>query len=167
MWYSITVLVPLSVSAGLELFSLSLQQMNSLIVQQQERKLTSADKNHSYLWGLLKGLCNFYELTFQSCAFQFLSCCPILSIFGECCCTCQSLLLCRVWSKSWILFSLPKYFLSLTVSSIQSFLCSTLPCSFEVGISGQISMLLLLVLVTRTGLALLKEKSGFDQPLAA
>lgn len=46
------------------------------------------------------------------------------------------------------------------------FLCSTFPCSLEAGITEQISLLLPFLLVTRTRLALLKEKSGFGQPLA-
>lgn len=88
--------------------------MQSLIVQQQhETKVIPDDKNHSYLWGLLKGLCNFYGLTFLAEVLRFLVLWLLsyLIYMGNVAATYPSLLLCPVWSRSWI-SSVPKYFLS-------------------------------------------------------
>lgn len=87
--------------------------MQSLTVQQQHvTKVIPDDKNHSYLWGLLKGLCNFYGLTFLAEVLCFLVSRLLshLNYMGNVAATYLSLLLCPVWSRSWI-SSLPKYFL--------------------------------------------------------
>lgn len=63
-----------------------------------------------YLWGLLKGLCNFYGLTFLAEVLCFLVS-QLLShlryIWGMLLPNIKSLLLCPVWSRSWIFFSHP------------------------------------------------------------
>lgn len=142
---ALTILVPLSVPAGLEPFSLSLQLMISLTVQQQhERKIVLDAGNHSYLWGLLKELCTFYGPTFLVevlWGFFFPSCTPVFSILGNVYAKYLFLLLCPTCSK--ILFSPHKWFLPLPITFIKSFLCSAFTPVFKwisPEFAGQISL---------------------------
>lgn len=137
---ALTVLVPLSVSAGFEHFGLSLQLAKSLAVQQQhEREIILDDGNRSYLWGPLKGLCTFMVQLFllKSLVCFFPSCWPTFHILGSVAAKYGSLLLCPTCSSSFwdTSFSLPKCFLSLPVPFIVFSVQDFPPC-FEVGIIG-------------------------------
>lgn len=133
----------------------------------------SQEKNRPWWWESQQPWGSFqrgYVLLWFSFYFLFPSCCPAFCILLPVAAKYPSLLLCLSCSSSFLDVSvfLHKHFLSLLLNFIKLFLFSTFPPVLQwmsLEVAGQISLLLSLLLVVRTGIALLKGNSGLGQLL--